>query len=277
MTHVSTDFLKENKDALLIDCRFIMSEPEKESEAYKKEHIKGAIYVDLDKDMMGELAEHGGRHPLPDMDKFRKKMESIGVSDDRTVVLYDNGEFPSSGRLWFMLQILGKDSYIINGGYPALVEAGFETDNEIPKLEKGKITTPINKDLIVDVNYVRTIKDNPNVILVDSRSEERHLGIEEPIDKIAGRIPGTVNIFWKNCFDGSFVRPKEELEEIFKELDKYDEVVFHCGSGVTGAVNVMMYKNLGKKSKLYAGSYSDYISYKGHELIIKDNQTYIIE
>ncbi len=277
MTYVNTDFVKEHKEALIIDCRFNMAVPDEGSKAYKDGHIKGAIYVDLDKDMMGELGEHGGRHPLPDMDKFRTQMEDIGISDDTMVIIYDNAIFPSSARLWFMLKYLGKEAYVVDGGYPALIKAGFEWDKEVPVPKKGKLTSPKNDDLIVNIDYILKLNEKPKTVLVDSRANPRYLGLEEPIDKIAGRIPGAINIFWKDCFNDGFIKSNEDLAKMFAELDKYDEVIFYCGSGVTGAVNMLVYDNLGKKSKLYTGSYSDYISYKGNEIIIKDNKSYIIE
>ncbi len=272
MIYVGADFVKEHKDALLIDCRFNLHMPEEGRRLYDEGHIKGAIHIDLDKDLMGELGEHGGRHPLPDMEEFRKRAENFGISDDKVVIIYDDGLFPASSRLCFMLKYLGKESYIVNGGYEALKEAGFETDTEVPVPEKGKLSGKINSEILVDIDYVLENKDKENIVLVDSRSEERHLGIEEPADKIAGRIPGTVNIFWKNCFDGIKLKPVEELEKIFADIKQYDEAIFHCGSGVTGAVNTLIFEELGGKAKLYGGSYSDYISYKGLELIIKDDE-----
>ncbi len=272
MTYVDANFVKEHKDALLIDCRFNLAVPEEGRKQYDRGHIKGAIHIDLDKDMMGVLGEHGGRHPLPDMEEFRKRAENFGISDDRMVIIYDDGLFPASSRLCFMLKYLGKESYIVNGGYGALLEAGFEWDKVVPEPEKGKLTGKINSDILVDIDYVLENKDKDNIVLVDSRAEERYLGINEPIDKIAGRIPGSVNKFWKNCFNGTKLRPIEELEKIFEEIMDYDEAIFYCGSGVTGAVNAVIFYEMGKKAKLYGGSYSDYISYEGLELIVKDGE-----
>ncbi len=273
MTYVNAEFVKEHPEALLLDCRFKLSEPEDGRRRYNESHVKGAIYVDLDIDMMGKLGEHGGRHPLPDMVEFRKTVEKLGVSDDVMVIIYDDAEFPSSSRLHFMLKLLGKDSYIVNGGFPALVAAGMAVDKEVPAVQPVKLTTKDNFDILVDVDYVLANKDKAKVILVDSRTPERYNGIEEPIDKIAGHIPGAVNIFWKNVFtEDGFLKSEAELKEVYAQLADYDEAIFYCGSGVTGAVNAVIYGFMGNKAKLYGGSYSDYISYEGLELIIKDGE-----
>ncbi len=276
MIYVKPEFIKENPQALIIDCRFNMAMPNLGKQNYDNGHLDGAVYVDLDKDMMGKLQEHGGRHPMPNMDEFRLKMENVGISDETVVIIYDDGLFPSSARLWFMLQVLGKESYIVDGGYAACLQAGLDWNKDIVELKKGSITSQKQEDLIVDIDYVLKAIKNDKVAIVDSRANDRYLGLNEPIDRIAGRIPSAINIFWKDSFNGTFIKSREELEKIFSQLDSYDEVIFYCGSGVTGAVNLMMYKELGKKSKLYAGSYSDYISYKNVELIIKDSEKIVL-
>lgn len=277
MSFVSIDFYKENPDAILIDCSFNLTRPDEGRQNYQKGHVKGAIYVDLDRDLMGELGEHGGRHPLPDMDKFRKQAESWGISDDSTVILYDDGMFPSACRLCLMLKMLGKESYIIDGGTRAFYEAGYEFDAALPEPKPGKLTTKPNHDLLVDIDYVLKHIDDEKVAIVDSRAQDRYLGLIEPLDKIAGHIPGALSMFWQDAFDGVKLKPREVLEERFAPLDAYEEAVFYCGSGVTGAVNAILYASLGGKAKLYGGSYSDYVTYKGNRIIGKDGVEITVE
>ncbi|MDO4772218.1 MAG: sulfurtransferase [Bacillota bacterium] len=278
MSFVNVNFYKENPDAILIDCRFNLTQPDEGREEYEKGHVKGAIYVDLDRDLMGTLAEHGGRHPLPDMEEFRKRAESWGISDDSTVIIYDAGvSFPSACRLCLMLKMLGKESYIIEGGIEALREAGYEMVTEVPEPKPGKLTTKPNHDLVVDIDYVLKNIGSEKVAIVDSRGESRYKGLEEPMDKIAGHIPSAIHMFWQDAFDGEKLKSKEELKKRFAPLDAYEEAVFYCGSGVTGAVNTILYESLGGKAKLYSGSYSDYVTYKGNKLIIKDGEEFTIE
>ncbi|PID82678.1 MAG: sulfurtransferase [Clostridiales bacterium] len=269
---VKPDFLKDKDDYVLLDCRYIMNEPDEGHKIYEKFHIKGAHYVDLDRDLVGKIGVHGGRHPLKDLDEIKAKLESLGVDDDKEVFIYDSGEMPMASVLWFVLQLIGKDSYVIEGGFDALVNSGFHVTTDIPDIKMGKITSPKRLYMRADINDVIQSMEDDNVILVDVRSNSRYLGLEEPYDKIAGHIPGAVNIFWKDLMNSNALKNREELERIFSVLDGYDEVIFQCGSGITGAVALIIYMSLGKKARLYSGSYSDYISYQGNKLIVKDNK-----
>ncbi len=274
---VKPEILKEKKNFVLIDCRYIMTEPEKGYLLYKKSHIKGALYIDLDKDLVGKLSEHGGRHPLKDLDLIKEKMESLGISDEKDVFIYDFGDMPMASVLWFALQLIGKDSYVIEGGYDALVNLNFEVTNEVPKIEKAKINSPQRLNMRADVNDAINSINNDKIILVDVRANYRYLGIEEPFDYVAGHIPDAINIFWKDLFDkNSKLKSRKELDEIFSVVEGYEEVIFQCGSGITGAVGLLVYSSLGKKAKLYSGSFSDYISYKGNKLIVKDGKEIIL-
>ncbi len=269
---VKPEYLKDKKEAVVLDCRYIMTEPMEGRKIYAKAHIKGARYVDLDRDLVGEIGEHGGRHPLKDLDLIKEQLESLGVSDNKEVFIYDNGEMPMASVLWFVMQLLGMDAYVIEGGFHALVEAGFETTTEVPVVERGEIKSSKRLYMRADINDVLQSMKDDKVALVDARSNPRHLGLEEPFDKIAGHIPGAINIFWQDLLDGTSLKSKEDLENIFSVLDGYDEIIFQCGSGITGAVELLVFSHLGRKARLYSGSYSDYISYKGNKLIIKDGK-----
>ncbi len=270
---VKPKVLKSKKDAVVLDCRYVMTEPKEGPLMYAKSHIKGAQYVNLDEDLVAEIKTHGGRHPLKDLDEIRLKLELLGVSDDKDVFIYDNGQMPMASVLWFVLQLLGVDAYVIEGGYDALVSAGFELTDRVSKVVAGKIKSAKRLHMRADINDVLRSINDKKVVLVDARSNPRYMGLEEPFDKIAGRIPGAINIFWQNLLNDNYsVKSEDELNKIFSVIDGYDEVIFQCGSGITGAVMLLIYTNLGKKARLYSGSYSDYISYKGKKLIIKGGE-----
>ncbi len=270
---VKPKVLKSKKDAVVLDCRYVMTEPKEGPLMYAKSHIKGAQYVNLDEDLVAEIKTHGGRHPLKDLDEIRLKLELLGVSDDKDVFIYDNGQMPMASVLWFVLQLLGVDAYVIEGGYDALVSAGFELTDRVSKVVAGKIKSAKRLHMRADINDVLRSINDKKVVLVDARSNPRYMGLEEPFDKIAGRIPGAINIFWQNLLNDNYsVKSEDELNKIFSVIDGYDEVIFQCGSGITGAVMLLIYANLGKKARLYSGSYSDYISYKGKKLIIKGGE-----
>ncbi len=274
---VKPDFLKDKNNYTLLDCRYIMTEPSEGHLIYEKSHIEGAVYVDLDQDLIGEHGEHGGRHPLEDLDIIKSRMEAKGVSDEKDVFIYDSGDMPMAAICWYVLQLLGKDAYVVEGGYDALVKAGFKETKEVPNIIPGKIRSEkrLHMRAYVD-DAIRSIDDD-KCVLVDARAFERYSGIEEPFDAYAGHIPNAKNIFWKSLLDEhSKVKSTEELEEIFSGLEAFDEVIFQCGSGITGAVNLLIYSHFGKKARLYSGSFSDYITYKGNKLIIKDGKEIIL-
>ncbi len=274
---VKPDVLKTKQDVVLLDCRFVMTEPAKGRLLYDEGHIIGASYVDLDKDLVAEIGEHGGRHPLLDLDIIKAKMESLGVAAQRPVFIYDSGEMPMAAVLWFVLQLLGIDAYVIAGGFAALVAAGFEVTREAPQVRPAKITTEPRLHLRADLNDALRSIDDSSVVLVDARANERYLGLTEPFDRIAGHIPGALNIFWKDLFDENHnLKDEVALANIFAPLDNYKEVIFQCGSGISGAVNLLVYHHIGKKGRLYSGSYSDYISYPGNKLIVKDGKEIIL-
>lgn len=269
---VTADWLNENinrEDMAILDCRFDLSNPNYGEESYRKSHIKNAVFVDLEKDLTGKKGEHGGRHPLPDMNVFAKRMEDLGVSDNSTVVIYDEGDIQSASRLWWMLKYIGKDNvYVLEGGLKVWSESGYETSTEvvIPS-KKGELTVNIKPGMRCDVNFVKESIEKENTIIVDSRSKERYLGLVEPVDKKAGHIPGAVNYFWHDILDGDKLKDKEKLEERFKDLRKYDNIIVHCGSGITACPNILAMDEIGLKSIHYAGAWSDWISYDENPVI----------
>lgn len=277
MYYVKPDFIKSLGEYTLIDCRFDMENSDWGPSEYKKSHIEGAAYVALKPDMAAKAGEHGGRHPLQDLEVFKNKMESIGVSDEKPVIIYDDGGVEMAARLWYMLQLIGKDSYIVEGGYDALLSSGFKSTDKLPELAEGKLNATARMHLLADVKKVLSSMEDSKSIIVDSRSLNRYLGKVEPFDKIAGHLPSAICIFWKDLFDGSALKPKEDLQELYAPLKDYDEVIFHCGSGITGAVNLFVYREVGGENAiLYSGSYSDYISYSGNKLIVEGEKEIVL-
>ncbi|MCH4887641.1 sulfurtransferase [Acidaminobacter sp. JC074] len=267
---IKEDFLKQHPDAVVIDCRYDMTNPPYGEKVYLEGHVKGAFYVDLDKDMTSEVKEHGGRHPLKDLEVFTELMGSFGITSDSTIVIYDNGELAMASRLWFMLKLIGLNSFIVEGGYDHLKDH-FEMTNEVPEKVPSSLKIHYNPNLICNKDDVIMSMTNPKSVIVDSRSNERYLGFEEPFDKIAGHIPTAVNYFWKDNFDGLNAKDCGDIEAMFLEMDNYEERIIHCGSGITGCVNMFFLNEIGIESKLYAGSYSDWVSYDDHDVIVKDN------
>ncbi|MGP6207441.1 sulfurtransferase [Cuniculiplasma sp. SKW3] len=257
---VSTNDLKEMMSRVIVyDCRYRLTEPEWGYNKYMEGHIPGAFFFDLNKDMASEVREHGGRHPLPDMSVFTKKLESTGLNDNSMVVCYDDN-LSGAARMWFLLKYIGHDNcYILDGGIEAWVSSGGELEKgeRIPDL-KGKISPRIRKDLVADHRFIWENRDK--IELIDARENYRYRGESEPIDKIPGRIPGSVNIPYLELMNGSQFKGEEELRKIFREVDK--RPVMYCGSGVTSCINYFVMDSLGMSPMLYVGSYSDWISFK---------------
>ncbi|MUV38376.1 Thiosulfate sulfurtransferase [Lentibacillus sp. JNUCC-1] len=265
---ISVDRLKnrlENNlnNTLIVDVRFQLNDENAGQKTYLESHIPGAVYLDLKKDLSAKPAKHGGTHPLPDTDTFAAKMGNIGIDEETTVVVYDQNNGMFAPRFWWMLHHLGHDKvYVLDGGFDAWVEAGYETTAEIPDLNPTTFTPNPRQDETVDIDDVKQRSDD--VLLIDSRSHERYMGENEPMYSRAGHIPGAKNYFWKNVLDekGNW-KTKDDLAENFKDIPKDTEVIVSCGSGVSACPNVLGLKAAGYTNvKLYPGSFSDWISYE---------------
>ena len=267
MYYVSKDILK-SLNPVIIDCRFDLSNPDWGYNAYLKGHLKGAYYLDLEKDLTGDVKEHGGRHPLPDLNAFVDKLRSFGVDSNRPILLYDDGSLAMASRLWFMLKLIGlEEIYILKGGFNSLLSSEEDITQALPKEKSSDLSLNLNSDLICSVDEVIAFKDRADTILVDARAPERYQGLEEPLDFVAGHIPGAINIFWKEVFDSDGSK-----EDVYNQIKSYPNVINHCGSGVTGCVNMFFMWENHIKSKLYLGSYSDWISYDHHQIVTKNNK-----
>ena len=272
----SAEWLRENidrEDLVVLDARAELSDDKAGYKQYKASHIKGAHYVSLEDVLTGEIREHGGRHPLPDLDDFIQNMMSLGVEDSSTLIIYDNGDLAMAGRLWWLLKYIGLDKvYILEGGYRAWVDSNNSVTKDLPKkVEASKLTLNIQKQMLAEIDEVKEAIDNKDIAIIDSRAFERYSGEVEPLDKIPGHIPSAINYPWLDLV-GENKKDIEGLKEYFKDLDEFKELIVHCGSGVTGTVNILFIEEIALKAKLYAGGYSDWVSYKGNEVISKNGQ-----
>lgn len=257
--------LTGRKEVRFADCRFHMGSPGKGIADYQREHIEGAVYFDLNEDLSGPVRKTGGRHPLPDLPLFQKKLEERGIGADTFVIAYDDGGDPYAARLVWLLKFLGHEkAVILNGGLTGWKEAGYPLTAKVPDAQKAAFPIRKNPGIFADYEYVQNIVSDggDSAVLIDSREEKRYLGLEEPIDHTAGRIPGAIHKNWTDSFQGAFFKPASGQQERFGELDKDTEIIVYCGSGVTAAPNYLALKEAGFPNvKLYLGSYSDWISH----------------
>jgi thiosulfate/3-mercaptopyruvate sulfurtransferase len=254
----------------IVDCRFSLVKPKEGALEYEASHLPGAVFFDLEKDLSGAVSDHGGRHPLPNLKDFVTKLQLAGIDEHTTVIAYDNGEGAFAARFWWMLQYLGHEKvFVLDGGFKAWNEAHYPVTAEVPGFRKAIYTTHIKPELLALVEDVRAVVDGQDgeTVLIDSREEKRYLGLEEPIDKKAGRIPGAMNKPWFEGLTGGYYKSAEEQNKRFSDVPFEKEIIVYCGSGVTAAPNFLALKEAGfEKVKLYLGSFSDWISYEDNKI-----------
>lgn len=261
-------------DMVIVDCRFQLGQPEAGYQAYLEAHIPGAVYLDLEQDLSGPVGPHGGRHPLPDNDAFVRTLRKAGIGNDSRVVAYDDQGGAMASRLWWMLRYMGHESvYVLEEGFHSWQQAGFPVTAERNVVVPAYFEPNPQPDMIVDAAQVKAKLRKEGVVLIDSREAPRYRGETEPIDASAGHIPGAANLFWKeNLAADGIWKTAEQLRERFASHAKdTEEIIVYCGSGVTACPNVLALTEAGFTGvKLYAGSWSDWISYEGNPIATGD-------
>ncbi len=248
---------------VLFDCRFSLADPGAGYALYLEGHIPGAHYLDLNRDLSGVTAAHGGRHPLPAPADFAALLARHGVNPDTQVVAYDDSRFAFAARLWWLMRSLGyRPPRLLDGGYQAFLAAGGSPCNACTEPLAGPVTAATGFTGYCDIDGLRTLIA-AGAVLVDSREERRYQGLEEPIDPVAGHIPGAINRPWQGVTsaDGR-ARTAAGLREHWGDALESGQLVVYCGSGVTACVNLFSLALLDRHdATLYAGSWSDWCSY----------------
>lgn len=256
-------------DLVIIDCRFQLGAPKAGRALYEQDHIPGALYVDLEENLSGPITKHGGRHPLPDAEVFAAFIGKLGIDRNTRVVAYDDQGGAMASRLWWLMRYHGHEqTYILDGGYSTWKSLGYPVNDAKPPVIVPKTFVPhMQGQMLASRQDVYEHLHNPRTIIIDSREPRRYLGLGEPIDAMAGHIPGAVNVFWKDVLtsEGTWKSAddqRQRFEEAGISNDADKEIIVYCGSGVTACPNVLALEQAGfTKVKLYAGSWSDWISY----------------
>ena len=274
LIQTNTLSLNLERDWVILDCRFYLNDKEKGKQDYLKSHIPGAIYLHLDEDLSGPIIPGTtGRHPLPSVDAMTELFSSIGVQADTQVVAYDNRGGAIASRAWWMLQYLGHTSVaVLDGGWDKWVAEELLTTDEVPLRPPVPFVAKVNSSLLVDATLVDQIKNDPSISLIDSRARPRYEGKEEPIDPIAGHIPGAINLpFGENLGNNGQFKSDLELKARFEVLNNESNLpIFYCGSGVTACHNILAYQIAGfGDARLYVGSWSDWITDPTREIATK--------
>jgi len=266
----------KNSDLMIFD----ISNSENAKSNYEKEHIEGAFFVDLNTqlaDIKNDFSE-GGRHPLPKIETFAKTLTDLGITKNKHIVIYDdkNGS-NASARFWWMLKSVGHEKVqVLNGGLNQAKNSNLPLSSNKESVQKVSEPYQIDKWNLptIEISAVESVSLNPNYLVIDVRDKERYDGISEPIDLVAGHIPGAVNIPFKENLDqnGLFLNPielRKKYETIFGDFN-IENIVVHCGSGVTACHTLLAldYAEM-EIPKLYVGSWSEWS--RNNKVIDKTN------
>ncbi|MGW0201251.1 sulfurtransferase [Nonomuraea sp. NPDC003201] len=248
-------------DVTVLDVRWRLGGPPG-VEFYREGHIPGAVYCDLDQDLAAPPGA-GGRHPLPEAGAFQSAMRRLGVSDGRPVVVYDDAGSTVAARAWWALRYFGhQDVRVLDGGLPAWTEAGLPTTKDSPDLAaSGDFTARPGGMPALTADEAGALATQG--VLLDARAAERYRGEVEPIDPVAGHVPGAVSAPTTENVgpDGRFL-PPAALRDRFTGLGVREGVQAgaYCGSGVTAAHEVLALEVAGLPAALYVGSWSNWVA-----------------
>ncbi len=257
----------------VFDCTFDLMNPPAGHAAFLEQHIAGAQHADLDEHLATHdpaLRVNGGRHPLPQREVFAAWLQSVGINTDTQVVVYDRNGMNYCGRLWWMLKWCGHEAVaVLDGGLQAWVAAGGAVaSGEAAENSHGNfaLREPLVK--LVDTTTVAAHLNDGQQTIIDARGAPRYRGEVEPLDPVAGHIPGALNRpFNTNLNADGFFKSADELRAEFAALlgnVKADTVVHHCGSGVSAVPNVLAMEVAGLgRTALYAGSWSEWCNTPG--------------
>jgi thiosulfate/3-mercaptopyruvate sulfurtransferase len=263
-------WLASRRPPALLDCRWQLAGGADRA-AYDRGHLPGAVFVDLDRDLAAAPGP-GGRHPLPDPAAFQAAMRRCGVDGDRAVVAYDQGDGGGAARAWWLLGYHGHpDARVLGGGVGAWVAAGGPLDTGPPDPPAGDFTArPGRRPLLDAAGAARLAGDG---VLLDARVPARYAGREEPVDPVAGHVPGARNAPAGELFPDRRLLPAGELRRRFGALGVRDgmPVGAYCGSGVVAAQLVLALEVAGFPAALYAGSWSEWIADPARPVAVGDD------
>ena len=254
-------------DWCILDCRFALNDPGQGRRDYAQAHIPNALYAHLDDDLSGPVAAgKTGRHPLPAPASFGATLSEWGIDSQVNVVAYDDGDATIAARLWWMLRWVGhKRAMVLDGGWASWVSMGGRVTGEPGCRRARSCRVRPNRAMVASCAEVDEIRGRSGWLLIDSRTGERFRGESEPVDPVAGHIPGAVNApFTGNLGSDGRLLPAAALRSRFAGMlgnTAPDKAVFYCGSGVTAAHQLLALAVAGVEgARLYPGSWSEWIA-----------------
>ena len=249
----------------VVDCRFLLLDPEAGRAHYREAHIPGAVYADLDRDLSAPVTAESGRHPLPSVAAMAARLGDWGVDRTTDVLVYDAGDGSIAARLWWLLRWLGHDAvWVLDGGFQAWVAEGGDTEDGDTLASAKEFQPRASRYRAVSTDALVRGLDSGSMTLVDARSGERFRGEHEPIDPVAGHVPGALSQpHAENLQPSGLMRSPVALRELWSQRlggIAPESVVHMCGSGVTACHNLLAMERAGLGgSVLYPGSWSEWI------------------
>lgn len=268
-TLISTGELAEHlsdRAYVVVDCRFDLADVGRGEREYEARHIPGAGYAHLDRDLSGTKTGANGRHPLPDPHLLSHAFGRLGIGGGVQVVAYDQDTGMYASRLWWLLRWLGHDAAaVLDGGFAKWIAEGRETTAGRERRQERRFAGRPRGDMTLEASDIAQVVRNPDWRLLDARAPERFRGDVEPIDSVAGHIPGAANHFYQSnlAHSGTF-KSSDDLRAGLRDSAgdvPVDHIVCYCGSGVTACHNLLALEHAGLQgAKLYPGSWSEWSS-----------------
>ena len=268
-TLISTDALATrlaDPHFVVVDCRFKLDDVAWGEHEWKAGHIPGASYAHLDRDLSGPKTGTNGRHPLPDPVVLAQTFSRFGITGGKQVVAYDSDAGMFASRLWWLLRWLGHDSVaVLDGGFAKWVAEGRPVSVETPPAVVAEFHAALRRDMTVGIDDVAAHARDANWRLLDARAPERYRGEVEPMDPVAGHIPGAASYFFqRNIDERGTLRTPEDLRARFGPYINGiapEQIVSYCGSGVQACHNLLALEHAGVSgARLFPGSWSQWVS-----------------
>jgi len=261
----------------IVDCRFDLADEQAGARAYEELHIRGAVYAHLHNDLAAPITQQTGRHPLPDPERFAATLGRWGIDNDSQVAVYDGGPGAMAARLWWMLRWLGHDKVaVLDGGFAGWQQHGGSTISGVSHYPATVFQSHEQPGITLDADQVQQGLAANELLLIDVRARPRYRGETEPLDKVAGHIPGAINLPFEKNLDGqgTFL-PRETLAEQYRELmdaNPGKQPCFMCGSGVTACHGLLAMEVAGiHGARLYPGSWSEWITDPNRAVAVGDS------
>jgi thiosulfate/3-mercaptopyruvate sulfurtransferase len=273
---VSTEWLAGRLDdpgARIVDARWSLLDKDRGRNAYLQGHIPGAVFADVDGDLASPRGQGPGRHPLPRPEAFAAVMSRAGIGADTHVIAHDFGDGSTAARLWWLLRYFGHERVsLLDGGFTRWVSEGGMLETRVPSYPPAPFAAEPHPEMVVDADAVERLRRDTRALVIDSRMAERYEGKVEPVDPVAGHIPGARSRPYpdnvRSAGDPRFREPAQ-LREQFEQLGagRAERVVCYCGSGVNACQNLFALQLAGfDTGLLYEGSWSDWCSIRARAM-----------